>query len=156
MKYKNYKSAIHNFTHSFISIDYMKSGRLAVNVLIDLYNLGLETKTTFDFINKTIHPSQAVTNESKQLLNDYFNWLPDHFVNQNCDFTKLEKLEITIWTDYEKAFSPQRMNDSLEFTVNSLTNWKVEGREEQIVEISQIELIKKDFLKSRIPELNEI
>ena len=39
MKYKNYKSAIHNFTHSFISIDYMKSGRLAVNVLIDLHNL---------------------------------------------------------------------------------------------------------------------
>lgn len=68
MKYKNYKSAIHNFTHSFISIDYMKSGHLAVNVLIDLYNLGLETKSTFDFINRTIQPDKAQSKESRQLL----------------------------------------------------------------------------------------
>ena len=46
MKYKNYKSAIHNFTHSFMSIDYMKSGRLAVNVLIDLHKIGKENKAT--------------------------------------------------------------------------------------------------------------
>jgi len=153
MKYKNYKSAIHNFTHSFISIDYMKSGRLAVNVLIDLYNLGLETKTTFDFINKTIQPDQAESKESRQLINDYFDWLPDHFETHNCDLTKLEKLETTIWIDFDKAFSPPRMNNTIEFTVNALTNWKADGTEEQIVEISQTELIKKNFLKLRIPEM---
>ena len=74
----------------------MKSGRLAVNVLIDLHNLGLETKKTFDLINKTIQPDQAETKGSLQLLNDYLDWLPDHFENQNCDLTKLEKLETTI------------------------------------------------------------
>ncbi|WP_107038075.1 hypothetical protein [Brumimicrobium mesophilum] len=153
MKYKNYKSAIHNFTHSFISIDYMKSGRLAVNVLIDLYNLGLETKTTFDFINKTIQPEKVDSKESRQLLNDYLDWLPDHFNNQNCDLTKLEKLETTIWTDFEKAFSPPRMNDTLEFTVNAVTHWKADGREEQTIEISQTELMKKNFLKLKIPEM---
>lgn len=153
MKYKNYKSAIHNFTHSFISIDYMKSGRLAVNVLIDLYNLGLETKSTFDFINKTIQPDKAESKESRQLLNDYLNWLPDHFASHNCDLTKLEKLETTIWTDFGKAFSPPRMNDTLEFTVNAVTNWKAKGREEQTIDISQTELLKKNFLKLRIPEM---
>lgn len=54
MKFKNYKSAIHNFAHSFMSIDYMKSGQLAVNVLINRYNLKMEPEATFDFINKTI------------------------------------------------------------------------------------------------------
>ena len=131
----------------------MKSGRLAVNVLIDLYNLGLETKTTFDFINKTIQPSKADSKESIQLLHDYLDWLPDHFANQNCDLTKLEKLETTIWTDFEKAFSPPRMNDTLEFTVNAVTHWKADGREVPTIEISQTELMKKNFLKLRIPEM---
>ena len=153
MKYKNYKSAIHNFTHSFISIDYMKSGRLAVNVLIDLHNLGLENKTTFDFINKTIQPNKALSKESKQLLVDYVDWLPDHFEKHNCDLTKLEKIETTIWTDFDKAFSPPRMNDTIEFTVNAVTKWKADEKDEQTLEISQIELIKKNFLKLRIPEI---
>lgn len=153
MKYKNYKSAIHNFTHSFISIDYMKSGRLAVNVLIDLYNLGLNTKSTFDFINQTIQPEKAESKESRQLLNDYLSWLPDHFKNHNCDLTKLEKLETTFWTDFDKAFSPPRMNNAIEFTVTAVTTWKADGREEQTIEIAQTELIKKNFLKLRIPEI---
>ena len=153
MKYKNYKSAIHNFTHSFISIDYMKSGRLAVNVLIDLYNLGLDTKSTFDFINQTIQPERVESKESRQLLNDYSRWLPDHFENHKCDLTKLEKLETTFWTDFDKAFSPPRMNVAIEFTVSAATTWKAEGREEQTIEIAQTELISKTFLKLRIPEI---
>lgn len=153
MKYKNYKSAIHNFTHSFMSIDYMKSGRLAVNVLIDLHNLGLENKTTFDFINKTIKPNKAESKESKQLLSDYLDWLPDHFEKHNCDLTKLEKLETTIWTDFNKAFSPPRMNNTIEFTVYAVTKWRADEKNEQTLEISQTELIKKNFLKLRIPEI---
>lgn len=153
MKYKNYNSAIHNFTHSFISIDYMKSGRLAVNVLIDLFNLGLETKSTFDFINQTIQPEKAESKESRQLINDYVEWLPNHFEKHNCDLTNLEKLELTFWIDFDKAFSLPRMDNTLEFTVNSLTVWKPKGREEQTIEISQTELIKKNFLKLGIPEI---
>tara|TARA_Y100000766_G_C18368429_1_gene347633 strand:+ start:133 stop:531 length:399 start_codon:yes stop_codon:yes gene_type:complete len=131
----------------------MKSGRLAVNVLIDLYNLGLETKTTFNFVNQTIQPNQAQSKRSRQLLNDYLDWLPDHFKNHNCDLIKLEKLETTIWTDFDKSFSPPGMNNTLEFTVNALTIWKAEGREDQTIEISQTELIEKNFLKLRIPEI---
>jgi hypothetical protein len=100
MKYKNYKSAIHNFAHSFMSIDYMKSSRLAINVLIDLNNKGFETKADFDFINKTIEPKVADFKESRQLLSDYLDWLPDHFDKHNCDLTGLEFLQISIWTDF--------------------------------------------------------
>ncbi len=131
----------------------MKSGRLAVNVLIDLYNLGLETKSTFDFINQTIQPEKAESKESRQLINDYLDWIPDHFDKHNCDLTKLEKLETTIWSDFEKAFSPPRMNDTIEFTVNALTKWKAYGRDEEIIETSQSELINSKYLKIGIPEL---
>lgn len=131
----------------------MKSGRLAVNVLIDLYNLGKDTKATFDFVNKTIKPDEGESQESKQLLNDYLEWLPEHFQSHNCDLRKLEKLETIIWIDFDKAITPQRMNDTIEFTVNAMTKWKTEGQNEQTIDISQIELIKKNFLRLRIPEM---
>jgi len=131
----------------------MKSGRLAVNVLIDLYNLSKETKTTFDFINRAIQPTEAESTESRQLINDYLDWMPDHFESHNCDLTKLEKLEITFWTDFDKAITPPGMNDTKEFKVSASTKWKVEGKDEQIIEISQTELIKQNYLKLRIPEM---
>jgi len=152
MKFKNYKSAIHNFAHSFMSIDYMKSGRLAVNVLIDLYNLKLEPKATFDFINTNILPAEAMTKESNELLKDYLTWLPDHFAAHNSDLTKLERLEITIWTDFDKAITPPGMSNCKEFIVHTATKWKADGRDEQTIEISQTEVIKENFIKLRIPE----
>jgi len=153
MKFKNYKSAIHNFTHSFISIDYMKSGRLAVNVLIDLHKIQTKTLATFDFIQNRIQPKQAVSKESQKLLDDYISWLPEHFNNHNCSLDELEKLATTIWIDFETIKTPPRMNDTIELMVNAKTCWKVDGRDEQIIEISQSELIKKVFLKLRIPEM---
>ena len=135
-----------------MSIDYMKSGRLAVNVLIDLYNLKLEPTATFDFINKTIMPTEAITKECNELLKDYLTWLPDHFAAHNCDLTKLEKLEITIWTDFDKAITPPGMNNCKEFVVHTSTKWKTDGRDEYTIEISQTEVIKENFIKLRIPE----
>ena len=93
MKYKNYKLAIHNFTHSFMSIDYMKSGGLALNVLIDLNNKGIENKATFDFVNKTIKPKEAESKEGRQLLNDYLNWLSEHFENHGYDLKKMDNMK---------------------------------------------------------------
>jgi hypothetical protein len=135
-----------------MSIDYMKSGRLAVNVLIDLYNLKLEPKATFDFVHKTIFPTEANTKESSELLNDYLSWLPEHFARHNCDLAKLENLEITIWTDLDNATTPPGMSNCKEFAVNTMTKWKADGRDEQTFKISQTEIIKENFIKLRIPE----
>ena len=156
MKYKNYKSAIHNFTHSFISIDYMKSGRLAINVLVELYNIRLESKATFDFINKTIQPSTADSKESRQLMVDYLTWLPDHFKKYNCDLTNLEKLEIIIWTDFKNTTPSERNPNDRIFTVSAITNWKANGRDNETVEISQTQIIPKRLLSlDKIPRMTE-
>ena len=124
----------------------MKSGRLAMNVLIDLYNLGIETKATFDFVNKTIEPTEAGSKESLQLMNDYFNWLPEHFRNNNCELTKLEQLKITLWTDFNKTLPYERNQKDRVLKVSALTKWKAEGRKEETIELTQSELIPKNLL----------
>lgn len=153
MKFKNYKSAIHNFADSFQSVDYSKSGKLAINVLIHLNNLKLKPTATFDFINKTIQPEEAITKESKKLLSDYLDWLPEHFKNHNCDLDKLEKLTIVISADFEKAFYPQGMNKAKQIGLLTKTNWKADNRNEEIIEISLTEIVDEYYLKTGIPEM---
>lgn len=152
MKFKNYKSAIHNFTHSFMSIDNMKSGRLSINVLIGLHNLNIYPNATFDFINKTILPIEAETKESQKVLSDYLNWLPEHFANHDCDPDKLEKLEINIWTDFNVAKTPPGMSNSKEITIYSKTIWKADQRMEETIEISLKEIVKESYLRLGLPE----
>jgi hypothetical protein len=153
MKFKNYKAAIHNFAHSFQSVDYTKSGKLAINVVVHLHNHNIVSSATFDFINKTIEPTEAVSIESRKLLNDYLHWLPTHFKNHNCDLEKLEELRLTISADFDKAFEPQGMNYCKQITVKTRTLWKADGKDKQIIDISQEELIDNNFLKIGIPEL---
>ncbi len=153
MKFKNYKSAIHNFVDSFQSVDYSKSEKLAFNVLIHLHNHKINSSATFDFINRIIEPAEANTNESKQLLNDYIDWLPEHFKNHNCDLNKLEKLTITISADFDKAYEPTGMNYCKQIKVTTQTLWKAEGKDEQSIKISQDELVDNNFLQIGIPEL---
>jgi len=131
----------------------MKSGRLAVNVLINLNNINIEPKATFNFMGKKIFPAEAETKESQELLNDYLRWLPEHFVSHNCDLTKLEKLEITIWSDFSNPITPLGMSDCKEIMIYASTIWKADGRDEQIINISQIEVVKGSFLKYGIPEI---
>ena len=153
MKFKNYKSAIHNFADSFQSVDYSKSGKLAFNVLIHLNNLKLKPSATFDFINKTIQPEEAISKESKQLLNDYLDWLPTHFKNHNCDLDKLEKLTIVISADFDKAFYPQGMNKAKQICLQTRTNWKADNRNEETIEINLNEIVDDYYLKTGIPEM---
>lgn len=135
----------------------MKSGRLAVNVLIELHNLGIESKATFDFINKSIKPKEAEYLESRQLMEDYLNWMPEHFNNHNCDLNKLEKLEITFWTDFKNTLPNERnLNDRI-FKVSAKIKWKAIGKNEEIIELSQSEIIPKRMLiLDEIPKMTEI
>ena len=123
-----------------------------MNVLIDLFNLNIEPKATFDFINKTINPTNAESKESKKLFKDYLSWLPIHFLNHNCDLTKLEKLEITFWAELHQTTTPKGMSNTKEFIVHAITKWKAENKDDEIIEISQTEMIKENYLKLRIPE----
>lgn len=135
-----------------MSINYSVSRRLSFNVLVSLNNLQIEPKATFDFIDKTIKPTEAKTKESSELFNDYLNWLPEHFARHQCDITKLEALELTIWADFKSAKTPLGMSNCKEIIVHTLTKWKAQSREEQVIEISQSEIVKESFLKFGIAE----
>jgi len=132
-------------------VDYSKSGKLAFNVLIHLNNLKLKPTATFDFINKTIQPEEAITKESKKLLNDYLDWLPEHFKNHNCDLDKLEKLTINISADFDKALYPAGMNKAKEISIQTNTSWKADSRDEETIEIALKEIVDDYYLKTGIP-----
>jgi hypothetical protein len=135
----------------------MKSGRLALNVLIELHNVGLESKATFDFLKKSIKPTEAESIESRQLIDDYLDWLPEHFKNHNCDLTKLENLEITFWTDFKNTLPYERNQNDRVFKVSAKTKWKADGKDEEVIEISQSELIPKRILElEQIPKRTEL
>ena len=135
----------------------MKSGRLAVNVLIELYNLRNESKATFDFINRSIEPKEAEYLESRQLMDDYLNWMLEHFNNHNCDLNKLEKLEITFWTDFKNTFPNERNQNDRIFKISAKTKWKAIGKNEETIELSQSEIIAKRMLiLDEIPKITEI
>lgn len=152
MKYKNYKSAIHNFGHSFQSIDYTKSGKLAFNSLVLLNNRGLEPNVTFDFINKRIHPIEAENDSSIKLLNDYLNWLPEHFLNHNCDTNNLKRLEINIKSSFIDLTSPDKMDYCKQVEIETLIKWQANGKETETIEFKEIELVKKEYFKIGVPE----
>ncbi len=153
MKIKNFNSAIHNFAHSFQSIDMIKSPKYAVNILIELRNKGIDPIATFDFVNQLIEPIEANTKSSKQLLEDYSSWLPQHFNNHNCDLKLLEKLKVTIEAEFDGMVSPVRTNDGKELVVKTSTKWKLKGKEEQLTNIQQTELIRTTSITHGIPEI---
>jgi hypothetical protein len=126
-----------------ISVDCMKSQQLALNILIDLYNRGLESIVTFNFTESTIKPEKAESKASRQLMEDYLDWLPDHFNNHNCDLVKLQKLEITTWIEFDNAFTPPRMSDMIQFDFHARTKWKADDKEEQAFEIYQTEIVNR-------------
>ncbi len=137
-----------------MSIDYMKSGRLAINVLIDLNNIGKPTEFKIDFISKNISPEESISDHSQQLMIDYLDWLPEHLRNHNCDEHLLEKLEIKMWADFNSASSPQGMKSDIEIQIHCQAEWKVSGRNENIIDMSQAEIISKRFIRNGIPEIH--
>ncbi|MEQ9062768.1 MAG: hypothetical protein RIE58_01230 [Vicingaceae bacterium] len=151
MKRKNYKSAIHNFADSFQSIDYMKSGALAFNVLVQLKEKGLEPKATFDFLNDSIFPEGANTREARSLISDYRSWLPDHLSNHNCDPEILEKLMIEVSANLAEAVQPKGMSYALQFTIKSETTWKIKDDVEKKLLKEQVEVLKSQYLKTGLP-----
>jgi hypothetical protein len=153
MKVRNYKSAIHNFAHSFQSIDYSQSGKLAMNVLLRFHHLTGGTSVQFDFIHRTISPVGAITESGIKLMNDYLVWLPNLLLSQNCDKDALELLIIKLTSNFKHAITPKGMPDAIELIVTTETTYKLKERDEKVIIINQDEIISKSFLQGLIPEL---
>ena len=153
MKRKNFKSAIHNFADSFQSIDYTKSGALAINVLIRLKSNGLSPTAEFDFLNRKVSPEVAKNKESDKLLEDYINRLPEHLHNHNCDIGLLEKLKIEITLDFDKSFVPNGMSNCLQIMIKTKIRWKLKEEPEEELIKEQNEVMKSQLLTTGLPSM---
>jgi len=153
MKYKNYKSAIHNFAHSFQSIDYSKSGIIAINTLFELVNNDQNPTICFDFIRKSIKPSFVRPEKNKLLLTDYLFWLPQHFSKHNCDLSKIEELTICLKIDMNKITIPKDMGEVKEYKVITKVKWKVKNKYPETYSIETNNIISDAVFAKGIEEI---
>lgn len=78
-------------------------------------------------------------------------------MNHNCDLNKLEKLEITFWTDFKNTLPFDSNRNHRILNILAKKKWKTDGRNEEIIEISQSELIPNRILElEKIPKRTEI
>lgn len=152
MKLKNLKSVIHNFAHSLQSYDFTHSGKVVFDVLAKAScdnDNGIST-ISFDFINGTILPSAIENDDSKQILSDYSKWLPELADSQNASASDIERLVITVSVDFEKHKHPPDMNYVVELEVLTEVQYKIKGRDEQKITISDVDVYGEKILPLKL------
>lgn len=150
MKLKNLKSVIHNFAHSLQSYDYTHSGKVVFDVLAKAYcDSGIST-ISFDFINGTILPASIENDDSKQILSDYSEWLPELADSQNASASDIELLVIIISVDFDKHKHPRGKDYAVELEVLTEVLYKIRGRDEQKITIVEIEVYGEKILPLKL------
>lgn len=152
MKLKTLKSVIHNFAHSLQSYDYTHSGKVVFDVLAKAYCENGISTITFDFINGTILPVTIENDDSKQILKDYSEWLPELANSQNASASEIEQLVINISVDFEKHKHPPGMDYAVELEVLTEVRYKIKDRNGQNITISEIEVYGEKILPEKLKQ----
>ncbi|WP_028024039.1 hypothetical protein [Enterovibrio calviensis] len=87
MKYKNIKSAIHNFGHSYISYENYVDGDFVLYELTSIHRKGYDI--SIDWLNGHFEPYQLCSERIEKSIGYWFAGLSKHLINQNV---KLESL----------------------------------------------------------------
>ncbi len=103
MKRKTLKSVIHNFSYSFQALDYRISQYPLLIELCSLYKKHGVNTIEVDILNNTITPEVACTEEIKQLVRDYCDWLPDLCLSQSINSEILKNFYIKVTVGFESA-----------------------------------------------------
>lgn len=94
MKYKNIKSAIHNFGHSFISDENYVDDDYVFYELAAIHSQGHEI--VINWLNGKFEPNHLCTDRIKKSIRYWADGLSRHLENQNVDLNLLNSLEF-IW-----------------------------------------------------------
>lgn len=152
MKLKTLKSVIHNFAHSLQSYDFTHSGKVVFDVLAKAYCESGINKISFDFVNGTILPATIENDDSKQILKDYSEWLPELANSQNASASDIDQLVIDISVDFEKHKHPPGMDYAVELEVLTNVRYKIKGRDEQNITISDIDVYGEKILPEKLKQ----
>ena len=94
MKYKNIKSAIHNFGHSFISDMNYIDGHFIIHDLSKIHHKSVDI--TIDWLTGEFEPSKMATERIVKSIDCYRSTLKTQLKSQNVELSKLNYL-IFLW-----------------------------------------------------------
>jgi hypothetical protein len=110
MKYKNIKSAIHNFGYSFISDENYVDGEYVFHELARIHSQGHDI--IISWLNEKFEPAHLCTERITKSIGYWANGLERLLNSQNVDLGSLTKLEF-VWPSngahYMKALDDRGM-----------------------------------------------
>ena len=90
MKYKNIRSAIHNFGHSFMSDMNYVDDDFIFNDLVKIHKKNLDI--SIDWLNGIFEPSSEVSDRLKKSIGYWKNGLEKQLSQQNVDLNMIASL----------------------------------------------------------------
>jgi len=92
VKYKNIRSAIHNFGHSFVSLMNYVDGVYVIDELFDIR--AQEHDIEIDWLKNTFAPESKVTPPIKKSMEYWRADLERHLASQQVEMNRLEALKL--------------------------------------------------------------
>jgi len=124
-KYKNIKSAAHNFGYSFLSdMNYVGTGSAFRYVPEALYVAAKEAGAplvTIDFLKQEVEPPSMATPAVRESVANYARWLPKLLDSQSVDPEMVRQARMSLSFDFEhprqSRYDPSRELPTVRCTV---------------------------------------
>ncbi|CZF78729.1 hypothetical protein GCE9029_01020 [Grimontia celer] len=92
MKYKNIKSAIHNFGYSYLSYENYVDGDFVFRELKAIHAKGYDI--SIDWLSRTFEPRQFYSTRIEKSIGYWTDSLRQHLLNQNVSIESLTDLHL--------------------------------------------------------------
>jgi hypothetical protein len=92
MKYKNIKSAIHNFGHSFVSYENYVDGDFVLYELKNIHRKGYDI--AINWFTQEFSPNHLCSERIKKSIGYWSSGIQEHLNRQNVDIDSLKSLEL--------------------------------------------------------------
>ena len=92
MKYKNIKSAIHNFGHSFVSLMNYVDDDYIIDEMNKLVTNNKLNELSINFLTGQVEPKSIETKRIKKSISYYQEWLPKHLKSHEIEPSTINQL----------------------------------------------------------------
>jgi hypothetical protein len=97
MKYKNIKSMLHNFAHSFVSLMNYVDNKYIIDILSEIMKKAENKEVKIYFPSGKIEPPPNDHNKKRTIdksIGYYNDWLPKHAQSHNVELEKLSNIHL--------------------------------------------------------------
>lgn len=112
MKYKNIKSMLHNFGHSFFSLMNYVDGEYIVDILPDLIRKADGHELHIQFPSGKLVPAIRCPRRLRKSIGYYTDWLPKHVASHELELERISDIRLTVTgTNVGTRYSVQAKDD---------------------------------------------